>query len=228
MIQIEFRYKKKGKKIKAEKMVLPSSWNEITLRQFIEWNLIVAKEELGSFQKTIEIVAALSGRPKEFIEDLPPTAFNELAEKVLPIMKDGIPEPSPEEMPRGIQKWKVAGEWYFFEPDYFRGRIGDVAGMHQLLKDKDLMNHFHYVLACCCHKKGEAFNIDTVTAKAKLFLDGLTMGQIYASLFFSSNGSAAFKNFIANSSMAKQATTQEAIKRIVHLSIRGGVGTATA
>jgi len=230
MQEIELKIKNKQTKEKNSVVFeFPLSWEELSLRQFIDWYEITLDSEVNELERMIQIISVLSQKSKEEIENLPEQAFYKLAEVVTPMIEEGFPPFQPQ-LGKGEGEFQaeIDGVLYKWNPDYFKDNIGNIAKMEQMLTGLNLVTHFHYVLAFCLNFEGEEFDQEKLNEKAQMFLDKIQMNELYFFLFNSFTQGKTSLNFIKGFSNGEKAINQ--IERELHLlqnSVKDGVGSTT-
>lgn len=209
----EIELKIKNKETKEEQSILfeiPLKWEELTLRQFIDWYETTLEEDLTDISRMIKLVCILSGKSLEEIEKLPEKGFFELVKILNPLIEKGFPplDLKKEELPEGDFEAEIAGKKYRWKPDYFKDSIGNIARMEQMLTGLNLVSHFHYVLAFCMNYEGEEFDVDKLNEKAQLFLDSVYMDQLYFFLFASFVQGRTSLDFIKGFSQGERAVNR--------------------
>lgn len=255
MKKIKLEIKNKSSKIKSiHSFLLPTSWHELSLRQFIEWQSIFSDETKSDIRKNIELIASLAKKDVGEIEKLHPTAFGKLTEVIAPMVADGFPvldfDKKDYVLPNNNKKqsllqrifkrrkkdgyeqmlkdtshlieFEIKGEKYRWDADYFTSDMGKIGRMEQLLAGRDLITNSHYVLAICCVKEGEEFDLSVLDAKAQMMADELTMYQVYELLFFSFIRGASFFSFLGKLSLERAMVDQVLKKHNASLTVGSG------
>lgn len=135
--------KKKNETIDLGKVEFPTSWEEITLKQFEDLMNLSDEEQ----NDVINIISILTQKPKEWVEDLPVSFLAKIEDGLSWLNEDINIEPSPsigEFKVKPFQSWKTK----------------EYLDAQRVLKDSP--NNYAMLLAIICRKDNEVYDDDFI------------------------------------------------------------------
>lgn len=168
---------------------IPSTLWEMNLGPFLDLTALMNKgEDPESLIYQMELLAIITGIPRDVIDEMPVDVFHRLAEAATFEEEFVLPSVvTPDEIgindSKNLISFVVEGQTYTFQPDYCYQRVKDAARVEDLLKGKNLHDHLHDVLALAAWKEGEVFDPKTIDAKAALMCKAKVI-DIYRPLVF--------------------------------------------
>ena len=155
---------------------------DLTLEQFIDYiELSQSKEEINPIRKSIKLTSIMSGIPEDDVANMDQNDFGRLINE-LKWIKD-IKMRTPEKI-KGDVYFEIDGEKYYFTPDYYWSKIGDIATIEELLEGRNFYTAFHHILAIACRKEGEKLDREIIIERGQMFLKKLKMKDVYDAMFF--------------------------------------------
>lgn len=157
-------------------MKLPSSWSDITIKQFNEVSAILQSETFDDLNKNIYLISILCNASTNKVEELSPVEFIKIAGELGKL----ILSPHPTKIP---QEFTIKGVKY----KYNALRPIETAGQYISLmdlgkKENNPSQNFHKILAVLC----EPEETQDYKERVKIFYDNLTMDIVFPlSVFFS-------------------------------------------
>lgn len=128
-------------------LIIPTSWNDITLGQYIELRPIL-QTEMDEVKKVINILCVLTGKKREDVRELTIPDFHKLVKKM-----SFLNEPLPKEMEK--RRFLIGGKWYEFKIDAKNMLFGEYISVMEILQkagdnEDVLFNNLHQILTVIC------------------------------------------------------------------------------
>lgn len=173
------------------------SWSDVKIGQFQAIQKIYA-EATTKHEQMIGVLAILEGVPEV-----------ELMEKTREEVKALVAKHSyiETELPKKVHKsFKIGKVKYHIELDPDNMTAFQFADMMQLLKDGNIDNHIHEILAVIALPKGAAYKGHEMLERAKLFRTELSIAVSHPIMVFFCIASEAFPNALRRHLLGRLAT----------------------
>lgn len=126
---------------------IPTSWDDITLGQYIELRPILQTEQ-EDVTRMINILCVLTGKKREEIKEVTIPDFHKLVKKM-----SFLNEPLPKELKK--KRFLVGGKWYEFKIDAKKMLFGEYISVMEILQQAGdnedvLFNNLHKILTVIC------------------------------------------------------------------------------
>ena len=123
-------------------LIIPTSWDDITLGQYIELRPIL-QTEMDEVKKVINILCVLTGKKREDVRELTIPDFHKLVKKM-----SFLNEPLPKEMEK--RRFLIGGKWYEFKIDAKNMLFGEYISVMEILQkagdnEDVLFNNLHQI-----------------------------------------------------------------------------------
>lgn len=168
---------------------VPENVWEMDLGAFIDMMILLKKEDdPASLTHQMGLLSIVSGIPLSMVEEMDLNSFTRLCEVATFAEEFKLPEVvTPDEIGLKASKepitFEVEGETFSFQPDYAYTKLKYASKVEDILKDRDLFENLHYLLAICAIKEGEIFDLNALDKKAELMCKA-KMKDVYKPLFF--------------------------------------------
>lgn len=126
---------------------IPTSWDDITLGQYIELRPILQTEQ-EEVTRMINILCVLTGKKREEIKELTIPDFHKLVKKM-----SFLNEPLSKELKK--KRFIIGGKWYEFKIEAKRMLFGEYISVMEILQQAGdnedvLFNNLHKILTAIC------------------------------------------------------------------------------
>jgi hypothetical protein len=202
-------------------MKLPSSWKQITIKQYLEIDTIIKDTSLELVERYIQILAAISGQSTDYFESIPIRKLKEYIRKL-----DFLSHP--EEIKTKIpSSFWLKGRRYSVSWRVTTLTGGQYIDLNVFTKDKDAITaNLHNIMAVLCLPRKwwvfkSKYNGQQHKDRAALFYDNLSMAIAYPLAVFFCNLSVKLMPHIVlyleeqESQIRKTMTTGEAMTDIM-------------
>jgi hypothetical protein len=122
---------------------IPSSWDEVTVKQFRDWSLLL-KEAGNNIETIISSASVFSGIPEETLWAFPYDKLNVITDSI-----KFITDPIEHEPADSII---IGGEEYFIKKDFNDLTIGEVRAIDQL-SEGSVIENLNHLLTIFCRRK---------------------------------------------------------------------------
>lgn len=156
-----------------EKITLPDGWHEVNLLTFKELCAIQDNKDVGGLSEVVELISCLSNKDPEEIRSWP----SESLHNILPVISWIDKKPSDEYKTNvcinGVNyclvKFKslTLGEWIDLD-NYIQDSIGNI----------------HKIFAILYRPKNEIYDYSKVEERENLFLEKMSISDVYGTLIF--------------------------------------------
>jgi hypothetical protein len=189
-----------------QKFIIPESWNEVTIKQYISMATLKGTNEI---QDLIELLHILTNVSKDTIKQIDP---NEL-DTINSALQWLTTSPDVNNMQ---DSFTINNEVYKYSRELDKMTIGEMVSYEMLVEQHRLteIETLPYILAIILRKvdednKLEVFNSDIIYDRVTLFQDNLTIGETMGLLFFFKSGGRNYTTIIGDYlSQLKQLTTK--------------------
>lgn len=190
---------------------LPSSWNQITINQWADIQLIMANEQLNDIHKVNRVLATLANVPLTEIESLPFKQVSELSNKITWV--NNLPD-------KLINSFTINGVEYVVTTNVYGCATGQYADLTHYLK-KDGYYKFAECAAVMCLPKGEKYDSSKIEDRALLFWEHMTIDVLYPMTGFFLSLLKASLPYFENSLKQKTKEIEQMTKEILMESGQG-------
>ena len=126
---------------------IPTSWEDITLGQYIELRPILQTKE-DDIKRVINILCVLTGKKREEIRNVTIPDFHKLIKKM-----SFLNDPLPKQLNK--RRFLIGGKWYEFKLDAKKMLFGEYISVMEILQksgdNEDLLfNNLHKILTVIC------------------------------------------------------------------------------
>ena len=126
---------------------IPTSWEDITLGQYIELRPILQTKE-DDIKRVINILCVLTGKKREEIRNVTIPDFHKLVKKM-----SFLNDPLPKQLNK--RRFLIGGKWYEFKLDAKKMLFGEYISVMEILQksgdNEDLLfNNLHKILTVIC------------------------------------------------------------------------------
>jgi hypothetical protein len=161
------------------KINVPTSWADITIRQFTEITRI-KESNLDSIEKTIEIIAVATGTDREVIARISIDKLKDIYRRIAFVAAKEI---QAQEVTESV---KIDGVEYVANLDIRKASAGQYIDLKEITKKPGEINfRIHEVMAIFFLPKGEQYNGETMLDRAELFYEKMSIALAYpVAVFF--------------------------------------------
>jgi hypothetical protein len=172
-------------------MKMPKSWNQVTLSQLYELDLLRQRTDLDAEEQMNQVLSVLSGTSIEDIESIPHN------ERIAIYSRMDWLGQYPNKKPKK-QRFKIGGKTYRIVSNPANISAGEYATLQVIASDGNFIKHINQILACLMvEQKRHWFGWEDVRydksrsseqfhRKSRIIMQELSVGQAYPyALFFS-------------------------------------------
>jgi hypothetical protein len=158
-------------KIKEKEYKIPNSWNDITIKNFLDILNLEKQREIYFFDELYiaKMVEVLGDIPEGDMNEMPLDLFGECVENLSFVNDKIVDEPK--------DKIEIGGEVFVVPTNLSKLSLGEYASIKILTKDKDFGEQILVILAVILRKDGESFKPDFIEERKRLFM-GLNYVQV--------------------------------------------------
>jgi hypothetical protein len=173
-------------------MKMPKSWNQVTLSQLYELDLLRQRTDLDAEEQMNQVLSVLSGTSIEDIESIPHN------ERIAIYSRMDWLGQYPNKKPKN-RRFKIGGKTYRIVSNPANISAGEYATLQVIASDGNFVKHINQILACLMvEQKRHWFGWEDVRydksrsseefhRKSRIIMQELSVGQAYPyALFFSS------------------------------------------
>ena len=184
-------------KIRENKHQLPDSWQDLTLRQFLQIRELEKHiNEMEQLDYSLNFIHVVTNIPLDELENMTAVQYNEVLNDMLALTKSEI-------IPVDLTTYKIGETTFVFDSDANKMELGMFNDLDKLMKEKDTWANAHKIAATFMRpsinnnwdtfknsfKKKKNFNISTydfnqMNDTAEIFMDHLPMTHIYTIIVF--------------------------------------------
>jgi len=170
------------------KFTLPTSWDEVSVGDFMDIVKVNDNELLSDFTRDIQVIHIVSGISEEIINDMDYDSEYVPMLNELSFLKDEVPE-------RSIEYVTINNDEYYLKKDFDNKTTGEVASFDLIFKkhENNLYTCMDQLLPLFLRKKDkegklERFNSDMMD-RVSMFRDKVNVADVLSLFFYSSGGS---------------------------------------